>query len=93
MTEQFVKFGFASACPVPDLENGSYVMLENGVMFTCIRGDEQSKTVFGMAELKNTVSWKKYRGIRCVLVLLLNPKQRKYQQGFYQLAQDIAEHQ
>lgn len=75
-----------------DWESCSFAMLKNGTLFLYLVGDAQTKTVFGMAELENSISWKQYRGIRHILVLLLNPKQLTQLKGFYQLAQDIAEH-
>lgn len=91
MKDRFVEFGFVQSL-AKDQEVGSYVLLKNGVLFTYLEGDASARTVFGMAGLEYTISWRQYRGIRMVLMLLLNPGQRRSLQSFYQLAQDIAEH-
>lgn len=91
MKDRFVEFGFVQSL-AKDQEVGSYVLLKNGVLFTYLEGDASARTVFGMAGLEHTISWRQYRGIRMVLMLLLNPGQRRSLQSFYQLAQDIAEH-
>lgn len=76
----------------PDWENCYYTLLTNGMLFTYIMGDMSSDSVFSMADLETVTVWKHQKGIRKVLLLLLNPSERKYLSSFYQLAQDIAEH-
>lgn len=92
MQKRFFDLQFVQTLFISEVETASCVMLKNGVIFTYFVGDIHAKTVFGMAELESVISWKQYKGIRRVLVLLLNPEHRRYLRSFYQLAQDVAEH-
>lgn len=75
-----------------NLDNCYYTLLANGSLFTYTVVDEAVNSVFSMADLENVITWKQQRGIRRVLLLLLNAEEKKYLGSFYLLAKDIAEH-
>lgn len=92
MTEKMKNAGIIKCEFSPDWENCYCTLLVNGMLFIYVIGDESTDSMFSMADLEMVTVWKQQKGIKKVLLLLLNSSERRYLGSFYQLAQDIAEH-
>ncbi len=73
-------------------EERNISVLKHGVLFAHTFGSSSQDTLFCAADLNYMLTWKKFRNIKKVLVLILNREEREYLGSFYRVAEDIAEH-
>lgn len=65
-------------------------ILENGILFLYVIGNEAQKTIISIASCKHMLVWNQVRNIKKVVVLILNKNERKYLGSYYQLINKYA---